>query len=540
MHYRRCPRLVISGLALAATLLSVVSCSKTAEEAAAAPKPAAPEVPAAGLSPATKAISSHLEFGGEFYVVMDTQGDIQKVGDMMADFLGYAMQEYGRVSSAPLPANFDYRGFLKKLGLYDLGGLGMSSWKGTDGLHHNRSFIYTPNGRTGLLKLFGDKPGPFITPNLAPADADLVGEVTLNLKTLEEQIVSYAQDIGGPATVQEVTDALKMSVPGTTLTGQSLVDRLNTRYTFILRADTKQVFDIGAGRKMPMTDFLIAIDGFADVLDQLIPLIKDNPMATVTDKNGLKMVTIQFPIPAPFSSYKPVILADSKTKRLYLASRESFVNETVNGQGARLATSEDFKLAIAGMPTEGNSLGYLSKKGAGVIAEYYQKQAMSNLPATLRDDYFDYFGVDKIPHGIASVYTNLPDGMLTQNVSSKSINQTLMAVPVIALLAMTAGAQSAIAAQSQVALGAVAGAPASPVDRAIRNNLRQISNAAQQYMLDKGVTEVRFQDLISGPTPYLRSVTSAAGENYNNLIIRQTSTRISVTKADGTVVSFDM
>ncbi len=60
------------------------------------------------------------------------------------------------------------------------------------------------------------------------------------------------------------------------------------------------------------------------------------------------------------------------------------------------------------------------------------------------------------------------------------------------------------------------------------------------YMLDKGVTEVRYQDLISGAKPYMQPLTPVAGESYDNIVIRQTTTRISVTTAAGEVVSFDM
>jgi len=60
-------------------------------------------------------------------------------------------------------------------------------------------------------------------------------------------------------------------------------------------------------------------------------------------------------------------------------------------------------------------------------------------------------------------------------------------------------------------------------------------------MLDKNVTEVRVQDLV-GPAPdkYIHSLTSVAGENYDNIIIRQTTTRITVTTADGQVISYDL
>lgn len=537
MKYRRLSLVSLSGLALFASLAWLTSCSKSADTATSA----APTVPAAGISPTAAAIASHLESGGEFYAVVDVKGEIARMGDMTADFVGYLIQNAGLLGGNSGPASkLDYRALVKKLGLYNVDGFGLSSWEGSDGLHHNRSFLYTPNGRTGLLKIFGDKPGPFVTPNLAPADADFVGEGTLDLKSLEELIVSYAQDIGGPAAVQQYTDALKQSIPGTTLTGQSLIDRLNTRVICIIRTDPKQIFQINPTVKMPMTDFLISLDGFADVLDQLAPLLKDNPMVAIADKNGMKTVTIEFPIPDPYSAYKPMLISDPKTKRLYLVSRESFANETIFGQGARLASSEDFKAATTGQPTEGNWLGYLSKKGASAFVEYYQKQSLAQLPPTLRDSYVSLTGLDKIPHGVATIQVNLPDGILTQSLSNRSPKDVVLLLPLAAVAIGGMAASEAIPAYSAARGTPMSSPGGSSSDVAIRNNLRKIANASTQYILDKGVTEVRFPDLISGPTPYLSNITSVAGENYSNLVIRQSTTRISVTTADGRIISYDL
>jgi type IV pilus assembly protein PilA len=56
---------------------------------------------------------------------------------------------------------------------------------------------------------------------------------------------------------------------------------------------------------------------------------------------------------------------------------------------------------------------------------------------------------------------------------------------------------------------------ASSQDKAITNNLRQLSSAADQYFLEKGVTQVNTSVLVgTDSTQYVKSVVTVAGESY--------------------------
>jgi type IV pilus assembly protein PilA len=50
-------------------------------------------------------------------------------------------------------------------------------------------------------------------------------------------------------------------------------------------------------------------------------------------------------------------------------------------------------------------------------------------------------------------------------------------------------------------------------EKAITNNLRQIASAAQQYMLEHGVTQVD-KDSIVGTGKYVNEIATVAGETY--------------------------
>lgn len=50
-------------------------------------------------------------------------------------------------------------------------------------------------------------------------------------------------------------------------------------------------------------------------------------------------------------------------------------------------------------------------------------------------------------------------------------------------------------------------------DKAILGNARALSQAADQYYLENGVTAARFDDLV-GPTKYIKTLSPVAGEKY--------------------------
>jgi type IV pilus assembly protein PilA len=50
-------------------------------------------------------------------------------------------------------------------------------------------------------------------------------------------------------------------------------------------------------------------------------------------------------------------------------------------------------------------------------------------------------------------------------------------------------------------------------NKAVLNNARQLSSAADQYFMESGVSTVTLSDLV-GPTTYIKALNSVASENY--------------------------
>jgi len=77
--------------------------------------------------------------------------------------------------------------------------------------------------------------------------------------------------------------------------------------------------------------------------------------------------------------------------------------------------------------------------------------------------------------------------------------------------------------------------------KAVTNNLRQVASAAQQYMLDKGVTVVTASQLIGTATDdYLRTISPIGQENYATITVDQTTSQISATDAAFGTVTYNL
>ncbi len=77
-------------------------------------------------------------------------------------------------------------------------------------------------------------------------------------------------------------------------------------------------------------------------------------------------------------------------------------------------------------------------------------------------------------------------------------------------------------------------------ESAVTNNLRQIANAADQYMLQNGVTSVTSANIVgTGTDKYIKSIKTVAGETYP-ATITQTQTAIQATDVAGESVTYEL
>ncbi|MEO6568635.1 MAG: LysM domain-containing protein [Opitutaceae bacterium] len=72
---------------------------------------------------------------------------------------------------------------------------------------------------------------------------------------------------------------------------------------------------------------------------------------------------------------------------------------------------------------------------------------------------------------------------------------------------------------------------------AIRNNLRQIAGAADQYFLENGKIQVLLKELI-GPDKYIKRLVPIDGEDYSALVLKAGAQPLSVVTARGQTVDY--
>ena len=109
---------------------------------------------------------------------------------------------------------------------------------------------------------------------------------------------------------------------------------------------------------------------------------------------------------------------------------------------------------------------------------------------------------------------------------------SLPPAPVSNLNSATA-ARSALL-QQQVAI-ALAG------EKTVTNNLRMLATASEQYMLDRGVTQAAYYDIVGTTTDsYIRSIEPAGNEHYEDFILYQTQTQVTQVAPDGSIVTYNL
>ncbi|MDP1581321.1 MAG: hypothetical protein Q8M02_13685 [Candidatus Didemnitutus sp.] len=94
--------------------------------------------------------------------------------------------------------------------------------------------------------------------------------------------------------------------------------------------------------------------------------------------------------------------------------------------------------------------------------------------------------------------------------------------------------------QQTQALGAFERVRRSSQEKAILNNLRQLSAAADQFFLEHGVHKVTLEQLV-GPEPekFIKQLTPVDGEDYRKLDLSQNAKSWKITSESGITVTYD-
>jgi type IV pilus assembly protein PilA len=463
-------------------------------------KPASvPLVPVEERSRHFEAVNSHLELGGMLYGYVDIDNDALA---MAATAQNLALQLGAAQPQAAAFAKLDYKGLFTEMGLTDIKALGFSSVRDTKGLFRNRAFLYTPEGRRGLLAIFGGQPGRFLGARLAPPDTDFYTESEFDLTAVYDTVKAIVAKVGGAVAVASLEKGLKDSGAASGFSALDLIEGLNGRGILIVRLDPRKTVTLPGPQPMtiPAFDGLVRIDGVGAALEGALIKSPDLVAASEGDLHSYSPRA-----PSPVRGFQYILAVHGKA--LYAATSAAFLRECI-GRSTGLDSNTEFAAGLAALGPDGNAVSWVSAKFFSRLRDLPEMNQGAN-PSAKRLFGLYATSLSGVSQSLFSVRTNLPDGILFRSNWNRSLKGDLALLTIYNPVTVGLIAAMAIPAYQRVQQASQ--------EKAVQNNLRSLSAAADQYYLINGVAAASY-DLLVGPDKLVKALVPVAGENYRSVV----------------------
>lgn len=509
-----------AALLLAASLAACAKKPETTEVAATKPG-VVPLVRGEEMSKHFDAVNAHLELGGTMYGYVDVDGDMLELAGSVQAVVKQLATIQPKLS---MFGKQDFKVLMTDMGLDDVKAVGLSSVRQVDGLYRNQAFLYTPAGRHGLFAIFGGTPGSFVGTRLAPKDVDLYAEHEFDIKAVFQTVRGLIAKVNGPEAADAFEQAVKKAGSDAHFSLLDLLVGLKGRAIFIVRLDPEKNITLPGPKpaKIPAFSILVRIDGIGSAI---YPALAANRSSFIESQEG-QMYTFTAKETPPLEGMKLILAADGNA--LYAATSPEFLHECMSRTDG-LDKNPDFNAAVAQLGPTGNGLTWVTPRFFSRIKALPEiNQEASPQAKKLMDIYATSF--PSVSRPLLSVRTNLPDGILVRSVWNRSLKADVAMLTIYNPLTVGLVAAMAIPAFQRVRMDSQA--------KAITNNLRMLSAAADQYYLEKGVTSATYDDLV-GPGTYIKTLVPVAGEDYHQIVFTQ-GRRLTVRLPDGRVFSYPM
>lgn len=441
-----------------------------------------------------------LDMGGPVFLFAETDGDPKRVADALLSFAKMAAEKSPDPGAAKLlPDSAD--GYLGDLGLDNIHAVGVSSRK--DGTAFvNKQFLLTPGGPRGLELIFGEANRPFLAPELAPANTVAVFEGCFEARRATALFTALAIRAKGQEAGRAWADkVLRQPLPNSPYTAEKILERLDGRAVFALAVEPgREVAMPGRGARLPAPDFAVLLENRRALFDEVSALARmagEKSGLTFEEAGDWQWMRVGLPAGEALAAhYSPVFAAHKTSGRVIFASRPE-VFRAWTGEGPRLSATADFKAASAGMAAAGTSFAYVSPEifpfaqrlldAIGAMTP--DREAREGVAMTAR-----LVAAARVPGapGLCSTSRLLSDGILSESRSPYSEK------PSAYLWAVQRGGASTVVASGMMAALAI---PAfkkvrnNAIEKAMINDARQISSAANQYWAENATTSARVKDL---------------------------------------------
>ena len=453
-------------------------------------------------------IHAEIDVEGIFTAVSLVDGDIlrfyEALEDMFPLLTGLIPPEI------PLPDNLTPA--LLALGLEGVLGLGVSSTRQEEGFT-NRVFVALADERRGLLRGLSTPARSVALLEEAPAHTIFAFEGDLQTRHLREVLLELVTALAGDMGAAAFTGALMMPVGDTSL---GIFDLLNI-------ADAR----IGGYLTMAgdFTDFAdedaypeafavhLQLEGLYRETEKLLHGMTFPEGAEWIQGEDGYILTMEPDPDFPFSFLLQGTRADQRVMiRL---------NEALLAGAGLLRDTPAFARLTNGFYPEANAFLYLDPVLPGRVVAAIKEQIaleadeMEALGASLMVDFL----MGAWQNGFAVQSVNRPHGFLLLSNSPYSKRGQLVQTNVAGVAVLAAIAIPAFQRTRENAQGTM-----------VMNNLRWVSSAGLQHLLETGGKSVAFPDI---PEEFLFNFSPVAGESYDHLVIHRDGGVLEVMLPDG-------
>ncbi len=520
---------LLTRCSFAVILLSLAGCAK--KPAAEAPPPlkaaSVALVPETERSQHFEAVNGHLELGGTLYAYADLDGDALSLAESAKNLVHQLA--LAQPNMAPIERQ-DIKGLFTDLGLTDLKAVGMSSVREAGGNFRNRTFFFTPEGRHGLLAVFGGQPGRFTGVKFAPPDADYYCECEFDVAALYDTVKAVVVRVSGPDAAASFEKKVKDAGAESGYSALDVIEGLNGRIIAVIRMQQGSHFRqsqmLGAAPvelTLPGVDAVVRVDGIGAALEGALE--KDDTLIGTVSGSRHLFTKRQ---PSPMFGMRPVMEVEGKT--FYVATSAEFLRECLYRQ-AGLDTNPRFAAGLAELGPEGNGVTWVTPrffstlKGIGSMNPNLAPQIGRSLDSFAAN-------LPTITQPLLSVRSNLPDGILIRSSWNKSLKSDVamftiynpVTIGLIAAMAIPAFEKVRQNAQAKAALSRPPSAapqlPGNPQTEGMIENLHVLGDAADRYYADHNATATTYDQLV-GSDKYVAAIRPVADEDYRTVLFKK-------------------
>ena len=260
---------------------------------------------------------------------------------------------------------------VKNSGIEDVSGVGMSSIALEKSMYHSKVLVhhYPGKGSGFVWTMFGKQAHPLAGLDLTPTNTVMATFSDLDLALLWSEIQKQVSESGAPQAQEWLQKLPAIFEQRTQLKWDKFLASLGGEFGFIVTFDESKKIPIplptSQALEIPEPGILIVIKVNDDtIFDRVDQVLKGNPMVASTDKPGLKMRTMQVPLPLPIQ-LSPTIA--SSGGYLFIASTDTLIQEALavkSGQRPGLKSTDEFKRLAQDVPQAGNHFAFMSQASA--------------------------------------------------------------------------------------------------------------------------------------------------------------------------------